>query len=171
MNSKFDETSEIDLEEIKTEFPTFYELIRATVAGLKNSKRQKELDAYDPQVVEDALRDWKNDTGCFVHLSEEQKIKLYEELLRRNSETILMTTSAQMTKWFEKQDIPFIPIGTVRITVDPKKSQILCNAEISLSDGQMGLYSHAFTIDDEHRCDEQLKHMTKELSILFESLK
>ena len=167
-------TDTVNMETLKAEFPDMHKLVLAVSNDLKILKLREENpasyvfdDSYDEQAIERALSDWKESTGYFVHLDKEQKARLYKELLRRESEPLMMSSTRQITEWFKSQDIPFIRSGTVSITVDPKKSQIRFYGNTRISAGQTMPYNKIFMLDGHVRCNDQMMRAAEELLTIF----
>lgn len=167
-------TDTVNMETLKAEFPDMHKLVLAVSNDLKILKLREENptsyvfdDSYDEQAIERALSDWKESTGYFVHLDKEQKVRLYKELLRRESEPLMMSSIRQITEWFKEQDIPFIRSGTVSITVDPKKNQIRFYGNTRISAGQTMPYNKIFMLDGHVRCNDQMMRAAEELLTIF----
>lgn len=168
-------TDTVNMETFKAEFPDMHKLVLAVSNDLKILKLREENpasyvfdDSYDEQAIERALSDWKESTGYFVHLDKEQKVRLYKELLRRESEPLMMSSIRQITEWFKSQDIPFIRSGTVSITVDSEKSQIRFCGDIRLSATQtLPPYNNIFALNKHVRCDDQMRRVAEELLTIF----
>lgn len=167
-------TDTVNMETLKAEFPDMHKLILAVSNDLKILKLREENptsyvfdDSYDEQAIERALSDWKESTGYFVHLDKEQKARLYKELLRRESEPLMMSSTRQITEWFKSQDIPFIRSGTVSITVDSEKSQIRFCGDIRLSATKTFPHNSIFALNKHVRCDDQMRCVAKELLTIF----
>lgn len=167
-------TDTVNMETLKAEFPDMHKLILAVSNDLKILKLREENptsyvfdDSYDEQAIERALSDWKESTGYFVHLDKEQKARLYKELLRRESEPLMMSSTRQITEWFKSQDIPFIRSGTVSITVDSEKSQICFYGDIRVSATKTFPHNSIFALNKHVRCDDQMRCVAKELLAIF----
>lgn len=167
-------TDTVNMETLKAEFPDMHKLVLAVSNDLKILKLREENptsyvfdDSYDEQAIERALSDWKESTGYFVHLDKEQKARLYKELLRRESEPLMMSSIRQITEWFKSQDIPFIRSGTVSITVDSEKSQIRFCGDMRLSATKTFPHNSIFALNKHVRCDDQMRCVAKELLAIF----
>ena len=169
---------ESDLETLKVDDPVLYDLVMVISNDLRilelrerNTKSYIFDDSYDAQVVEGAMKDWCKTTGCFVCLDEEQKAALYNGLLCReenlSSSDARAISSSLMKQWFRDHDIPFIPTGSVTITVNGDESRIRFISDIKVSGKQTHHQEYTYKMDADCTCDEGIRDMAGRLFVAF----
>lgn len=155
---------ESDLETLKVDDPVLYDLVMVISNDLrilelreKNTKSYVFDNSYDTQAVEEALTAWKESTRCFVCLNEGQKAALYNGLLCYQKDL-----SVEMIKqWFYDHDIPFIPTGSVTITVDAEQEEIRFVSNINVSERQSHEQKFFRKMNAEDRCDNQIRGVAR----------
>ncbi len=81
-------------------------------------------DTYSDTDVELKLKEWEEEAGCLVSLTEEQKTQFYNDLMARELADILVVDKNQISRWLYGHSVPVLPTGKFTMTVD-KDSRIV----------------------------------------------